>query len=300
MSALEECERKAGAQYGLITRTQALAKGLSESTLQRRLSSGKWRVLLPTVYQALPVPTSQERDQLAAVLWAGPGSAASHRGAGGVVWRFRGVPDDVVEITTPGLARGSGIIVHRHPLPADQIVVRHSVPVTDPTRTLIDLAAVLSYGTLEIALDDALRRRLTHVPLLSTRLSVMPHNRKGLPRLHALVQQRIAKAPVESPLESQVLAFLRRHGLNPPCHQHEIRCADGRVLRLDFAWPSEKVGIEVESYAWHSDRESWERDMWRHDLFVHEGYRVVRLTRNPMNIQGAEVISMLRVWLSRR
>jgi hypothetical protein len=45
----------------------------------------------------------------------------------------------------------------------------------------------------------------------------------------------------ESPLESLSRLRIEEHGFPPPLSQHEVRLADGRIARLDFAWPG--IGV---------------------------------------------------------
>jgi hypothetical protein len=62
-------------QHQVITRSQILASGMTESALVHRLrAGGPWQRLLPGVFLAVTgAPASDQRD-LAALLYAGPGS----------------------------------------------------------------------------------------------------------------------------------------------------------------------------------------------------------------------------------
>lgn len=297
-SATERCEEVAEGQYGLVTRAQALDEGVPPATLNRRLSTRRWRAVRPAVYLVFRHPNSWLQDLMAACLWAGLGSFASHRAAA-VVWELRGIQMDVLEIITPSRVRAPDVVVHRLELTRDEITVHRGIPVTTPTRTLLDLAGVVEPHVLEVAFDDALRRGLTHVDLLEQGLRRLSPNHRGLRVLKRLVSERRRSPATESPLEVQVLRWLRRNGLEPPARQHPVRLRDG-TLRLDFAWPEHRIALEVEGYAWHSDRQSWERDMARHDLLVDRGWRVMRITKRRLDCEAEAMAQRLRRWLRER
>ncbi|MGH2705111.1 MAG: type IV toxin-antitoxin system AbiEi family antitoxin domain-containing protein [Actinomycetota bacterium] len=50
------CSRLARSQQGLVTASQALQRGLSQRTVQRRVTSGAWEKLLPGVYRLPGAP----------------------------------------------------------------------------------------------------------------------------------------------------------------------------------------------------------------------------------------------------
>ena len=95
---------------------------------------------------------------MAAVLAAGEGAVLGPRGAG-ALWGLTAARPGLLHVTVPG--RGgrkgrSGLVVHRALLPRPRKVGELAgIPVASPSRTLIDLADVLSRRGLERALDEA-------------------------------------------------------------------------------------------------------------------------------------------------
>ena len=69
-------------QFGLIHRSQALAEGMTERMVDWCLLTGDWFVFLPGVYALRGSTPCWLRDEMGAVLWAGPYAAASGRAAG--------------------------------------------------------------------------------------------------------------------------------------------------------------------------------------------------------------------------
>jgi hypothetical protein len=125
---------------------------------------------------------------MAATLWAGDGALLSYRAAG-VLHGFDGVTADRLEVTALRRLRSGPVLAHfAPPFPAIDRDVVDAIPVTSPTRTLIDLAAFLGPDALELALEDALRRGLTSRARIQYRLRELEgHGRNGCGALRALL-----------------------------------------------------------------------------------------------------------------
>lgn len=245
----------AARQFGLITRRQWLASGLSERQLEHAKRNGGIRGIYPGVY-ALPGSRScVERDVLAACL--ATGGVASHRCAA-YLWKFRKFERPVVEILveaghTPKL---SGVTVRRTGrLPQDDRTQVGVLPVTTRARTLLDLAT-LTPTLVEGALDGALHRRHLSLRTMERTLARAGDRHPGRRVLKPLVACRLAgRQPTESELEDDLLAVIRRFGLPEPVPQHPV---GGR--RIDFAYPELVLGIEANSVAAHAAKEDVQRN----------------------------------------
>lgn len=154
------------------------------------------------------------------------------------------------------------------------------VPVTTPTRTLIDLAAVVHIDAVEEALDDALSRRVTSLPLIERRLTALARKgRPGITAFRELLEVRSHGDPVaESPFETRLLREMRRAGLPEPVGQHTIYDRGGFVARVDFAYPHVKLAIEADGYRYHSGRARFESDRARLNALTALGWRVIHVT----------------------
>lgn len=128
---------------------------------------------------------------------------------------------------------------------------RSRIPVTTPARTLLDLGAVAPAEAVKPALEDALMRRLVGFALLAGTLERLGgRGRRGAVVFRELVEERDpATAPTQSALEDELRRVLRRGGLPEPVRQYEV----GRV-RLDFAYPDRRLGIEADSRICHGAR----------------------------------------------
>jgi very-short-patch-repair endonuclease len=220
----------------------------------------------------------------AARLWTG--DAVVMGLAAAELWGLEGIQSGVVEIGTATRKRHPGVIVH-HGLsfPDEDLVRQRGLPTTTPTRTMIDISGRDSAAQLTQALDSALRRGLTHIPLIRERLSdIGTQGRAGTSTLQRLLTDReLSSGLTESPLEVKVERALHRARLDPPERQFTITGPDGTTIRLDFAWPEQRVGIEADGFRWHTDFDQWQRDARRHNLLQEMDWRIVRATHRSLN-----------------
>lgn len=298
MNVREATARIANTQFGLITRTQALAAGLSEAQIRRRARSGEWDVVRPGVYAVAGVPPTWEQAACAAVLAAQPQAWASHHTAG-VLWGFSRVTASAIDIltTTPRRLRLSGVVAHRSCALFTADLTRHrGILATTPERTLVDLSASLPADRLGSILDDALRRRLIQLSRLRRcvgRLQSAPGRQPA--KVHTLLAARLpGYDPGDSDLETSVLGMLAAAGLPLPEQQHRVRIG-GRTFRLDLAYPEVKLAIELDGWDFHRTRTAFDDDRSRANALVVAGWTVVRFTsRTP----EAEIVACVRARLA--
>lgn len=154
------CARIAAAQYGLVSRQEALEAGFSLAAIRRRVANGTFAQILPGVY-ALPgsVP-SYERQVMAAVLWAGPGSASSYRCAGSLR-RWERVPKGFVEIScVRTLAPRVGIASHRFPVETPGGLILHPDWSYPDKKVAIECESYIYHSGRKMWLKDIDRRKI--------------------------------------------------------------------------------------------------------------------------------------------
>jgi very-short-patch-repair endonuclease len=291
--------RLARSQHGLFEIVQAVELGLSRDAVHRLVRSKEWSAVLPRIVAITP-EVDWEQRVAAACLWAGAGAAASHSTAARL-WDLEGAESNRVEISVR--ARKSSprpwLAVHEvtAPLTCHR---RNGIPVTPASRTLIDMAGVSSEGTLEMMLEDAVRRGLTSFARLQAALNEEGGRGKpGCARLARLLADRAPdERPTESPLEARFLRVLRTQGLPTPRRQYPVALAQGRQARLDFAYPELQVAIEVDGYRWHSGRAAWQRDRQRLTALAALGWRVLHVTANDVRRGLPELRGVLEQMLS--
>lgn len=295
------CDALASSQLGVLSRAQALKSGMSTRVLERRVSSGRWKVALPGVYVPRPVPSSWEQRLMAVVLSGGHTALVSHRSAA-ALWGLDGFNRQQLEISVKSGHQIPGAIVHRRRDADDPSTSRIGVfAVTSVERTLLDIARLTPPRRLGLALDDALRRRLTTVSELEGFVATLPRGRVGRKALGNLVAQRDElDEALESPLESALLDLLRAHGLPLRVPQYLISEAGRIIARIDFAYPEIRLGIETDGYASHGGREGWAADLKRENRLKLLGWTLLRFTWWNVHDEPELVVAQIRTALRRR
>jgi hypothetical protein len=166
-------------------------------------------------------------------------------------------------------------------------VVRADVPVQDVTllpggvrltsalRTVADLARVLPLQHAVVAADSALRQRLVTVQALGQLLGAALG--RGADRLRAVAGH--ADPLSGSVLESLLRVLLATSGLPAPVSQYPVRNEAGRVVaRVDLCWPAQRLVVEADGFAFHSDRAAYRSDRVRMNELERLGWRVLRFT----------------------
>jgi very-short-patch-repair endonuclease len=277
-------------QYGVVSRAQLLAAGIGTGAIATRIRRHRLHPLHRGVYAvghtALP-PLARE---MAAVLACWPGVVVSHRSAGGAIWQLLEPPHDVIDLTVSRTSprRRPGLHVHRSQRldPEDFTVVR-GIPVTSPTRTLVDLAENASDRDLERAFDEASTRRLVTTASITAAVEHLP-GRRGTGRLSVLLDRDAEPAFTRSEAEERLLALIRKAGLPAP----EVNALVARHT-VDFLWRDRRLIVEVDGYRFHSTRSAFERDRVRDAELIAAGFRVVRITWRQLTEQPLTIVARL-------
>jgi hypothetical protein len=205
----------AAVQHGVVSDAQARQLGYSTRTIRRRIASGEWERSLPRVLRCAGAPPSNLQLAMAATLWAGPDACISHTTAG-ALWQLDGVKTHGVEITVGRSAgtRSKLVRVHYAGTLTDQDRTRcNGIAMTTVTRTIIDLAAVLDARSLELAMEDAFRRRLSAPAAIDKRLETLGgRGRSGYATLARLLDERDGNRLTGSAAEVRLERLLVRHG----------------------------------------------------------------------------------------
>jgi very-short-patch-repair endonuclease len=283
MSPLRLALGIAEGQCGLITLEQTRECGISKDMLYRLLASGEWSRELPGVFRIFS-PGDPWLERCSAVaLWLGDSAALSYRAAA-AWWVFDTFERDVIEFSsiTAKECPWPDVILHRVKdwRSSDRGRSGH-MWITSPTRTLIDLASLFDRDELEMALETALRRKLTSVGRLERAIERQGgRGRKGIGQLLRLLEIRGHVPPTESPMETRFIQFVRRWRLPVPVRQHVV--ANGK-RRYDFFYPHAQLLIEVDSYERHSSRSGWSKDQTKGNGATVLGLRTFRVTKELMD-----------------
>lgn len=265
----------AARQHSAVSRHQLLDSGLGEDRINRHIRCGLLVPVFAGVYRHAEVPPTWRTRLAAAVLACGPGAVASHRSAGSL-FELRDIPGYRPEVTvvdtTPRLH--SGIHVHRtnllHPVDATAV---DGIPVTSIERTLLDLGGVLPFEIVEVAAQDAMIRKLvTPLDLVAVLERVARRGRRGTQILRAVIEQSLPVEGIKSWLEKHLHEIVAGLPVKQPVLQFEMRCADGRDVVLDQAWPDERIAVEGDGHRWHATRKEFEGTMARRRSIMASGW----------------------------
>lgn len=282
-------------QLAVFTYDQAILVGLSPYALSRRVRSGEFERLHRGVFRLSGIPDSWEQRLLAACLLTK--GIASHRSAA-LLLELDGVARAPIEVSVVGKGRKSRhpILLHNtQDLSPWDVSSLGPIPITTGARTLIDLGAVVDRETVERALEDALKRRLTSETQLSSRIRELEaKGRSGVGVIKSILDERGSGPPVESFLELKFLKILKSSGLQLPIKQYEIFDTGRFVARVDFAYPVQKIIIEVDGFAYHSSPRELDRDRSRRNELTSLGWRVFQITWRQIQADPVGVIERLR------
>jgi hypothetical protein len=256
--------RLAMRNLGVVTRSQALAEGLTQRQIEHALRRRLVRRLHDGVYLHSAVPLTREGRLLAATCAAGEGAVISHRSAARL-HGLEGVPTWHIEVTVPrtALPHRQGIAVHRtNFLPDADWTKSGRIPVTTMARTLLDLGSVVPFEVVQQAVSDAvIRKFVSHAQLFSILERTGRRGRRGTAALRAVLEQALPDEKSESELERRLLSLAPRvAGL---VLQHEVVTPRGRHYRLDMAVPHRMIAIEANGHRWHGSAKSMRTDMER-------------------------------------
>jgi hypothetical protein len=286
-------------QHGAFRRDQAIRAGLSQAAASRRVSDGEWARMHEGVYRIAGAQLAWRGALLAACLAGGNGAVGSHRSAARV-YDIPGGRFDGVEITCPRWrrARHEGLVIHETgALDSWDLRVIDEIPVTSIERTLLDLGAVVGPALVEMAVDVALRRKLTTLPRLRGVLGRLGRSgRNGAGVLRRIVDPRDPGQPApESPWETRMLQVLRRHDLPAPVPQHEIYTSDGVfVARVDAAFPQWRIALEYQSLQHHVGAEAVLRDDRRRRRLFALGWSLVPTDVDDLRGGGRGLVAAIR------
>jgi hypothetical protein len=289
-------------QFGVVHADQASRVGMTRSMIRHRLDTGRWEQVHPCVFRIAGAPSTREQRAMAAVLYGGPGSVVVGRNAA-ALWDLAGGRWDPPEISSPRQLRrpGSPIVARRcTTLESRDVTNLASLPLTGLCRTVIDLCGMTDAHTSEMAFDQALRRgvslkalRLRTEELGSTKLP-------GLPRVREFIQDRDPDiAMTDTELETLVNAWRKKFGFPTPVFQYWVKLPDYGPARLDFAYPDLMVGVEADSYAFHSGRAAFERDRARISEFASLGWIIIQTTWREIERYPERVANRLARALAR-
>lgn len=288
----------AGQQFGVVSRVQLLALGMSASAIDRRVRGGRLHLLHRGVYAVGHRAVPKEGRWLAAVLRVGDGAVLSHRSAAELWGVLRRADRGPIDVTAPRSARSSnGIRRHEAHLASNEMTVRRQIPVTTLSRTLFDIAAITSDEGLEAAIRQAEYLHRFRLESLEALLQRHP-GRRGAANIKACLR-RLARGPrgrTRNRFEVRFTALLTRTDLPMPT-LNTVLDLDGFKIEADCLWRDQRLIVELDGGEAHRTRVAFESDRERDRRLQAAGWRVVRVTWRQLD-EPAGLIGDLRALLT--
>jgi very-short-patch-repair endonuclease len=278
-------------QDGVITLAQAQRIGLTPEAVQRRVRSGYWRRCARGVY-FVDDREFTDAARIRAAVWAhGEGAAAS--GLAAAWWhRLTLFAPDVVEVTVPRNSHGrshAGTRVRRRTLgPSDVSAVR-GLTVTELALTVVE-ASVRRRGGAKL-MDRALQRNVDLQALW--RAHLRNKGRYGSPAARRMLQA--AADGSRSEAERLLVKLMRQAGLTGWRTNYPVA-----GYKVDAAFPKQKVVIEVDGFAFHTDEEVFQIDRRRQNTIALTGWQILRFTWLDLTEYPERVIAVIRSAISAR
>jgi very-short-patch-repair endonuclease len=279
-------------QWGVVTRAQLMAHGLGTRGISDWVRTGRLHRLHRGVYAVGHDRLRLEGRWLAAVFACGPGAVLSHRDAA-LLWDLRQSSSAVIDVMVPswnGRGAKQGIRVHRtRRLRGDEVTVRRGIPVTTLARTLLDLADVLG--------RQALRRVVTEAEYTNqfdlTAINAAVHNNPGRRSANLMAAVGASGDRTRSELEDRFLDLLQRYNVEPPQTAVWIE-----GYELDFVWTRAGLAVELDGFAAHTTRSTFNADRMRDRKLWRRGLRTMRLTSQALDDEQAVLDDLAQAGVS--
>jgi len=265
----------AAKQHGAFDASQARNVGFSPRMIRYRVSSGRWRSPYRGVYVVCGTPPTWEQRAIVAVLAYGRRAAGSHSTAAHVLEIIE-QPPTRLDVSLPRSHHREGRLParpHQATLQRSDVRIVRGIRVTAPNRTLVDLAGELNERGLEAALDNAIQLGLTTIPSLRAYIvrRRLQHNR-GAARLRRLMADR-SEGAMHRALERMFRRKVEAAGIPKPKRQYPIG-----PYRIDFAWPLQKIAVELDGLGGHFSAEKARADKRRDRAIIKAGFTPVHFS----------------------
>jgi hypothetical protein len=282
-------------QLCVVSRGQLLDLGMKDTAMQWRVrAGGPWQALLPGVYLGQTGAPSMLQKEMAALLYAGPGSfitgpaALMHHGL------RHPVALEIVDVLVPGgrqrVSTGFARLHRTYRMPSQVIMtgplrlVMAALAVADTARVLAELRDVRA------VVADAVQRNRCTVPDLAGEL------RDGPVKGSAMFRSVLAEVAdgIRSTAEGDLRDLIRKAKLPTPLFNADLYLGDTFLARPDAWWPGAGVSAEVDSYEWHLSPADADRTRMRHDLMGAAGIIPLHFSPRQVRREPAEVIRLIK------
>jgi hypothetical protein len=281
-------------QLSVVSREQLLAAGMSDRSMQYRIRArGPWQVLLPGVYLGVTGTPSMLQKEMAALLYAGPGSLIT----GPVAlmhYSIRSTPDlDTIDVLVPARRqrRNAGFArLHRTARMPARSAASGPVRLALAARAVADTAWQLTnLKDVRAVVAGAVQLGRCTISELAGELA------SGPVRGSAMFRTALSEVTdgVRSTAESDLRDLIKAAQLPTPLFNPSLYVGDSFLVKPDAWWPDAGVAAEVDSRQWHLGPADHERTTIRHDLMAEAG--IIALHFLPSQIRREPAVVAQRI-----
>lgn len=301
--------------HGAFLRREALSLRYDDRAIARLVRSREWHRLRHGAYTLAPIwdmSDAMARHLLvsrAAYRSAGTKVVLSHTSAlavHGTAWWD--LPLSEVHLTRRDRRAGrriAGVAQHRSVVLDED--VHHAAELTfmSPTRTALEITTITDVERSLVVVNDLLHAGKTSLSQLRNayvEIEMWPGT------LHTDLILRLCDPRIESVAESRAFYAFFAHGLPRPVPQWKVLDRAGRLIaRLDFAWPSLRVFLEVDGrvkYARPRDVDESEVDVLMREkrreqrVVAATGWECVRITWADLE-RPEHIVALVRAAFAR-
>ncbi len=280
-------------QGGGFARWQVLACGGDDKLIERRCRAGSWTRVRPGVYLVAGLPSSAATAVWVAWLEVGPDAVRSHECAA-EARKLHPVPTGQLAFTTHhgDHHKIPQVTVHqlRDLLPHHTTIV-DGLATTTAARTVVDLAAVVSFERLKRIVENGVNDGITTDDDVAAVLHEIARRGKwGVKNLQRVLASRAPGDPLpDSVLEQLLLDALRLVGLPEPVAQFPHPGRHPGRGRVDFAYPGAKLILEADGRRWHQRVADLQRDRARDNEAARAGWLTMRFMHEELRSDPADV-----------
>jgi hypothetical protein len=205
-------------------------------------------------------------------------------------------PGDVATVTRRRPERSrtrhvDGVVFHNAPVPDWQVADMFGIPMTNASRTVIDIARSSSFRAGVVVADCAVRKDLASQPELAA-IAKACRQWPGVERARQVVE--FCDGSAGSVLESCARVVFADHGLAPAELQAGIDVGDSQRFWVDFLWREHQTIAEVDGLDKYSTPKDIQDQFQRGRLLRRAGYKVVHFTWHEIFAAPQVVVASIR------
>jgi len=281
-------------QLNVVARRQLLRLGMTDRMLHSRVrEGGHWQILLPGVYLTVTGAPTLNQKEMAAQLYAGPGSVITGPMA---LFHYSIRPPslDTIHVLVPAQVQRRGVSfvqLERTRRMPRQVVSSGPIRLAPVARAVADTARQLDcLRDIRAVVADAVQLGRCTLRQLGDELSNGPVRNSAMFR-SVLIE---VGDGVRSAAEGDLRDLIGRARLPMPLFNPSLYDGETFIAKPDAWWPDAGVAAEVDSRAWHLSPEAWERTIARHNLMEKLAISVLHFTPRQLRDEAPVVVDRIR------